>query len=35
MIITINKKEINNKVKNKYKELFDDKGKKNNYVNPF
>ena len=26
----INKKEINNEVKNKYKELFDDKGTKNN-----
>ena len=27
-IITINKKEINNENKNKYKELFDDKGTK-------
>ena len=33
IIITINKKEINNKVKNKYKELFGDKGTKNNYIN--
>ena len=32
-IITINKIEINNEVKNKYKELFDDKGTKNNYIN--
>ena len=32
-IITINKKEINNEVKNKYKELFGDKGTKNNYIN--
>ena len=34
IIITINKKEINNEVKNKYKELFGDKGTKNNYINP-
>ena len=34
IIITINKKEINNEVKNKYKELFGDKGIKNNYINP-
>ena len=34
MIITINKKEINNEVKNKYKDLFGDKGTKNNYINP-
>ena len=33
-IITINKKEINNEVKNKYKELFGDKGTKNNYIIP-
>ena len=32
-IITINKKEINNEVKNKNKELFGDKGTKNNYIN--
>ena len=32
--ITINKNEINNEVKNKYKELFGDKGTKNNYINP-
>ena len=32
-IKTINKKEINNEVKNKYKELFVDKGTKNNYIN--
>ena len=32
-IIAINKKEINNEVKNKYKELFSDKGTKNNYIN--
>ena len=30
--ITINKNEINNEVKNKYKELFGDKGTKNNYI---
>ena len=34
IIITINKKEINTEVKNKYKELFGDKGTKNNYINP-
>ena len=34
IIITINKKEINNEVKNKYKDLFGDKGTKNNYINP-
>ena len=33
-IITINKNEINIEVKNKYKDLFGDKGTKNNYINP-
>ena len=33
-IITINKNEINIEVKNKYKDLFGDKGIKNNYINP-
>ena len=33
-IITINKNEINTEVKNKYKDLFGDKGTKNNYINP-
>ena len=32
-IKAINKNEINNEVKNKYKDLFSDKGTKNNYIN--
>ena len=32
IIITINKKEINTEVKNKYKELFGGKGTKNNIL---
>ena len=34
LIIKKNKKEINNEVKIKYKDLFGDKGTKNNYINP-
>ena len=34
-IITINKNEINIEVKNKYKDLFGDKGTKNNYINSY